>query len=212
MAAARELPATRAYREFRRLATSPWFHAAVAERALHLQITFATLAKSTSPQQHLWAKMVGMSNPGLKELLQSDLTAAIKSRDTLRSATLRMALAAVTKEEVSGKAARTLSDVDVVNVLTREAKMRREAASAYDAAERPQLATRERDELEVIVSYLPQPLTGEEVAKIVADAIAKSGASGPTALGLVMKLVQPDVAGKAEGGVVAAEVRRQLQS
>jgi hypothetical protein len=146
----------------------------------------------------------------LKEQLQSDLTAAIKSRDELRSATLRMALAAVTTEEVAGKVARELSDDDVVAVLGKEAKKRREAATAYDDAGRAELADRERAELGVLEGYLPAQLGDDELAALVAAAVAETGATGPSAMGQVMKAVTPRVAGRAEGGRVAAEVRRQL--
>jgi uncharacterized protein len=147
---------------------------------------------------------------GLKERLQSDLTEAIRSRDELVSATLRMALTAVTNEEVAGKQARVLSDDEVLTVLTREAKKRREAAAAFDGADRPELAARERAEGEVLAAYLPTQLSDEEIAGLVAAAIAETGASGPQAMGQVMKVVQPQVAGRAEGGRVAAEVKRQL--
>jgi uncharacterized protein YqeY len=116
----------------------------------------------------------------------------------------------VTNEEVAGKQARTLSDDDVVVVLGREAKKRREAAEAFDGAGRAELADRERAEGEVLAGYLPAQLTDDEVAAIVSAAIAESGAAGPQAMGQVMKLVQPQVVGRAEGGRVAAEVRRQL--
>ena len=146
----------------------------------------------------------------LKERLQSDLTEAIRSRNELVSATLRMALTAVTNEEVAGKQARVLADDEVLTVLTRESKKRREAAEAFDGAGRPELAARERAEGEVLAAYLPAQLTDDEIAELVRAAIAESGASGPQAMGQVMKVVQPQVAGRAEGGRVAAEVRRQL--
>jgi uncharacterized protein len=147
---------------------------------------------------------------GLKERLQSDLTEAIRSRDELVSATLRMALTAVTTEEVAGKQARVLADDEVLTVLARESKKRREAAEAFDGADRPELAARERAEGEVLATYLPAQLSDDEIAELVRAAIAASGASGPQAMGQVMKVVQPKVAGRAEGGRVAAEVRRQL--
>jgi uncharacterized protein len=146
----------------------------------------------------------------LKERLQSDLTAAMKARDQLRAATLRMALTAVTTEEVAGKKARVLSDDEVLTVLTREAKKRREAAEAFDGAGRVELATRERAEGEVLAEYLPAQLSDDELADLVRTAIAETGADGPRAMGQVMKAVQPQVTGRAEGGRVAAEVRRQL--
>ena len=147
---------------------------------------------------------------GLKQRLHDDLTSAIRSRDELRMATLRMALAAVTTEEVSGKAARELSDDEVVAVLAREAKQRREAAEAFDLGGRPELAERERAEGGVLDAYLPAQLSDNELRELVASAIAALGVSGPKAMGEVMKTVQPRVAGRAEGGRVAGEVRRQL--
>ncbi len=154
-----------------------------------------------------------MPDADLKSRLQSDLTDAIRTRDEVRAATLRMALTAVRSEEVAGKSARTLSDADVVGVLGREAKKRREAVSAYEQAGRPDRAERETAELAVLEGYLPAQLSGDELGAIVAEAVAAAraeGASGPAAMGRVMKAVQPRVAGRAEGGRVAAEVRRRL--
>jgi uncharacterized protein YqeY len=149
----------------------------------------------------------------LKDQLKSDLTTAIKARDEVTSATIRMALTAITNEEVAGKESRTLSDDDVLTVLGREAKKRRESAEAYDAAARPELADRERAELDVIARYLPQPLSDAEVEAIVAAAVAEvsaSGATGGAAMGAVMKLVQPQVKGRADGGIVAGLVKASL--
>lgn len=146
----------------------------------------------------------------LKDRLQADLTAAMKSRDELRAATLRSLLTALRTEEVAGKAARELSDAEAVTVLTREAKKRREAAEAFEAGGRPDRAERERAEGEVIAGYLPAQLSDEELSSMVAAAIAETGASGPAAMGQVMKVLTPRTAGRAEGGRVAAEVRRQL--
>jgi len=146
----------------------------------------------------------------LKDRLQSDLTTAIKSRDEVTAATIRMALTAITNEEVAGKEARQLSDDDVLTVLGREAKKRRESAEAYDAAARPELADRERAELGVIARYLPQPLDDAEVAAIVDAAVAEvagTGVTGGQAMGAVMKIVQPQVKGRADGGQVAARVK-----
>lgn len=148
----------------------------------------------------------------LKEQLQSDLTTAIRARDELTSATIRMALTAITTEEVAGKQARTLSDEEVLTVLGREAKKRRESATAFDEAGRGELAERERAEGEVLARYLPEPLGDDEIASLVRDVIAELGVSGPQAMGQVMKEVQPRVRGRAEGGRVAAEVKRQLAS
>jgi hypothetical protein len=134
----------------------------------------------------------------------------MKARDQLTTGTLRMVLSAVGNEEVAGKSARELSDAEVVTVLTREAKKRREAAEAFAGAGRVELADQERAEGEIIAGYLPQQLTADEIAELVRDAIAETGADGPRAMGQVMKVVQPKVAGRAEGGAIAAEVKRQL--
>lgn len=146
----------------------------------------------------------------LKEQLRADLTAAMKSRDELRSATLRMALAAITNEEVAGSVARELSDAETVTVLTREVKKRREAAEAFAGAGRAQQAERERAEGEVLGTYLPKQLTDEELHALVAEAVAETGAAGPKAMGQVMKVLTPKIAGRAEGGRVAAAVRSAL--
>jgi uncharacterized protein YqeY len=146
----------------------------------------------------------------LKDRLQSDLTTSMKARDELRMATLRMALTAVRMEEVSGKSARELDDTEVMTVLTRETKKRREAAEAFDGGGRPDRADRERAESRVLADYLPAQLSDDELSALVAAAIADTGAQGPRGIGTVMKVVSPQIAGRAEGGRVAAEVRRQL--
>ncbi|MEU5877289.1 GatB/YqeY domain-containing protein [Spirillospora sp. NPDC047279] len=146
----------------------------------------------------------------LKEKLETDLSVAMKARDEVRTRTLRMALTAVKNEEVAGKRSRELSDDDVVKVLTREAKKRREAATAFADAGRDAQAQAERDENAVLEEYLPAQLSDEELTALVSAAIAETGAEGPRAMGQVMKVVNPKVAGRAEGGRVAAEVKRQL--
>jgi len=146
----------------------------------------------------------------LKDRLRSDLTDAMRARDQVRLRTLRMALTSITNEEVSGNAVHDLSDEDIVKVLTREAKKRREAAEAFEAAGRVEQAAAERAEGDVLADYLPAQLGDEELRGLVAAAIAETGATGMPALGKVMKAVTPQVAGRAEGGRIAAEVRRQL--
>ena len=146
----------------------------------------------------------------LKDRLRADLTAAMKARDEVRTRTLRMALTSVTNEEVSGNAAHELSDDDVIRLLGREARRRREAAEAFDAAGRSDQADAERAEEQVLAGYLPAQLGDEDLAAIVAEVIGETGASGMGAMGQVMKAVTPRVAGRAEGGRVAAEVRRAL--
>jgi uncharacterized protein YqeY len=147
---------------------------------------------------------------GLKEKLQSDLTDAIRSRAEVKSGTIRMLLAAITTEEVSGKAARVLKDDEIITVLSREAKKRREAVEAYVAAKRDDLADKERAEGEVISQYLPAQLSEDEIKKMIADAISETGAAGPAGMGLVMKVLSPKIAGKADGGVVSGLVKAAL--
>ena len=146
----------------------------------------------------------------LKERLRSDLTAAMKARDEVRVATLRMALTAVSNAETAGQAHQDLSDDDVLGVLSRETKKRRESAEAFDGAGRTELAERERAEEKVLAEYLPQPLTDEELTSVVSAAIAETGADSVRQMGQVMKAVQPQVGSRADGKRVSTEVRRQL--
>ena len=151
-----------------------------------------------------------MTETSLKTTLQTALTEAMRERDQVRAGTLRMTLTAVTNEEVSGKEARELSDDEVLKVITKEAKKRREAATAYQDAGRPELADRELAELTVLEAYLPQQLSDEELDALVAKAVQDTGATGMPQMGLVMKAVQPLVAGRAEGGRIAAAVKKAL--
>jgi uncharacterized protein YqeY len=146
----------------------------------------------------------------MKDRLRSDLTTAMKARDEVTVRTLRMALTSVTREEVAGTSARELSDDEVLAVLTREAKRRREAADAFAAAGREEQAAAERAEGAVLDAYLPAQLTDAELGELVTAAIEETGANGPRAMGQVMKALTPRVAGRAEGARVAAEVRRRL--
>ncbi|UGY92366.1 GatB/YqeY domain-containing protein [Streptomyces gobiensis] len=149
----------------------------------------------------------------LKSRLQDDLTAAIKARDELRSSTLRLTLTAIHKEEVAGTEARELSDDEVEKIIAREAKKRREAADAFEKGGRTEQAERERAEGELLGDYLPKQLTDEELDALVAEAVTEAraaGAEGPRAMGAVMKIVNPKVAGRAEGGRVAAAVKKAL--
>ncbi len=148
----------------------------------------------------------------LKDQLRADLTTSIKARDELRSGTLRMVLTAITNAEVAGKEARELSDDDVIGVLSSEAKKRREAATAFADGGRAESAAREVAEAGVIADYLPEQLGADDITAIVTAAVEQAGAAGEgmKAMGKVMGLVQPQVKGRADGGAVAAEVRRQL--
>jgi uncharacterized protein YqeY len=154
--------------------------------------------------------MVCMS--ALKDRLRADLTTAIKARDEVRSSTLRMVLTSITNAEVAGKEARELTDDDILGVLSSEAKRRREAATAFAEGGREEMAAKEAAEGEVIAEYLPTPLTDAEISELVSAAIARTGAAeeGMRAMGTVMGVVTPQVKGRADGGAVAAEVRKQL--
>jgi uncharacterized protein len=148
----------------------------------------------------------------LKDRLRADLTTAIKARDEIRSGTLRMVLTAITNAEVAGKQARQLSDEDVVGVLSTEAKKRREAATAFAGGGRPEMADKELAEAAVIADYLPAPLSAEEIDALVTTTIADLGVAGEgiKAMGRVMGVLTPQVRGRADGGAVAAEVRKRL--
>jgi hypothetical protein len=146
----------------------------------------------------------------LKDRLNEDLRTAMKGRDELTVSTLRLALAAVRNAEVSGTEARELSDDEVVAVLAKEAKKRREAATAFAGAGRADQAEKENAEGAILDRYLPAQLSDAEIAELVAGALAAGGFSGKGQMGPAMKAAQAAVAGRAEGGRVAAEVRRQL--
>lgn len=148
----------------------------------------------------------------LKDQLRTDLTAAMKARDEVRSSTLRMILTAVTNAEVAGSVAKELTDDEILTVLASEAKKRREAAVAFEEGDRPESAAKERAEAAVIQDYLPAQLSPEEIAAVVTAAVEQAGAAGagPKAMGKVMGIVTPQVKGRADGAAVAAEVRRQL--
>jgi uncharacterized protein YqeY len=146
----------------------------------------------------------------LKEKLQIDLTDAMRARDEIRSSTIRMILTSIKNEEVAGKEARELKDAEIITVLSREAKKRREAAEAFDQAGAKDRADQERAEGVVIGEYLPKQLTEDEIKSLIAAAMAETGASTPAQMGLVMKSLQPKIAGKADGGLVSSLVKAAL--
>ena len=146
----------------------------------------------------------------LKEKLQNDLTEAMRARDEVRSSTIRMVLTAIKNEEVSGKEARDLSDAEVITVLSREAKKRREAAEAFEQAGAADRAANEKAEGVIIAEYLPAQLSESEIKEMIAAAIAESGATGPQQMGQVMKLIQPKIAGRADGGIVSSLFKAAL--
>jgi uncharacterized protein YqeY len=147
---------------------------------------------------------------GLKERLKGDLTEAIRARDEVRAGTIRMALTSITNEEVSGKEARVLTDAEIITVLSREAKKRREAAEAYDGAGSKQRGDRERAEGLVIAEYLPSQLSESELQELINAAIVVTGASDPSGMGQVMKVLSPKIAGRADGSKVSAAVKAAL--
>ena len=147
---------------------------------------------------------------GLKERLKNDLTEAIRARDEVRAGTIRMALTSITNEEVAGKEARILTDAEIITVLAREAKKRREAAEAYDSAGSKERGDRERAEGLVIAEYLPSQLSDSELQEMIKAAIAETGASGPSGMGQVMKVLSPKIAGRADGSKVSAAVKSAL--
>ena len=146
----------------------------------------------------------------LKEKLQNDLTDAMRARDEIRSSTIRMILTSIKNEEVAGKEARELNDAELITVLSREAKKRREAAEAFDQAGAKDRANQERAEGVVIAEYLPKQLSAEEIKSLIAAALAETGANSPAQMGLVMKSLQPKIAGKADGGLVSSLVKAAL--
>lgn len=146
----------------------------------------------------------------LKAKLQSDLNEAIKSRSTVVAETIRMVLAAITNEEVAGKEKKELSDAEVITVLTREAKKRREAAEAFEQGGRADRAASERTEGEVIAGYLPEQLSEADINKLITETIASVGAAGPSDMGKVMGALKAKVAGKADGALVSTLVKAAL--
>jgi uncharacterized protein YqeY len=146
----------------------------------------------------------------LTDQIQSDLTTAMKARDAETVGTLRMVMAAVKNQRVAAGQSGDITDEQTIELLTREAKKRTEAAEAYDAADRPELADKERRELEIIRTYLPEQLDEETIRGFVDEAIAETGASGPGDLGKVMSAVMPKVKGRADGKLINALVRERL--
>jgi uncharacterized protein YqeY len=149
---------------------------------------------------------------GLKETLKTDLTEAIRSSDKVVSGTIRMVLTAITNEEVSGKEARVLTDDEIITVLSREAKKRREAAEEFAKAGRADKAAEEKAEGEVIAKYLPAQLSEDDIKALIAAAVASTGAAGPGDMGKVMGAIKPLIAGKADGALVSSLVKAALNN
>lgn len=151
-----------------------------------------------------------MSTQSLKTQVQGDLHDAMRAKEKVRAGTLRMVLTSITNEEVSGSEHRELGDDEVLKVIAKEAKKRKEAATAYRDAGRDELADREEAELDILEAYLPAQLGDDELRRIVTDAVAETGATGMQQMGQVMKAAQGKVAGRADGGRVAAMVKETL--
>jgi hypothetical protein len=151
----------------------------------------------------------------LKAQLRADMTAALKAKESVKLGTLRMALAAINNEEVAGKSSRELSDDEVRKVLNREVRKRKEAAEAFGGAGRAEQAASELAEADVLSAYLPSQLSDDELTAAVDAAVAEvteqlGEAPGVRAMGQVMKAANAKVAGRADGGRVAALVKARL--
>lgn len=154
--------------------------------------------------------MTDATSTTLKDQLRHDLHDAMRAHDSVRAGTLRMALTAITTAEVAGDEARELTDDEVLRVLAKEAKKRKEAATAFTGAGRGELAEKELAELAIVEGYLPAQLSDDDLADIARRAVATVGARDLSGLGAVMKVAQGEVAGRADGGRVAAAVRAAL--
>ena len=146
----------------------------------------------------------------LKSTVQNDLHDAMRAQEKVRAGTLRMVLTSITNEEVAGTEHRGLTDDEVLKVIAKEAKKRKEAATAYRDAGRAELAEQEEAELAILEGYLPAQLSDAEVRAVVAEAIEQTGATGMQQMGQVMKAAQGVIAGRADGGRVAAIVKESL--
>lgn len=146
----------------------------------------------------------------LAEQIQSDLTAAMKARDELTVTVLRSALTAIKEARVTAASGDEQSDAEIIAILTREAKKRDEAATAFADAGRDEQAARERAEGEVVARYLPAGLDGAELTELVDRVLAAGGFDGPRDMGPAMKAVQAEVAGRADGKAVADLVKSRL--
>jgi len=151
--------------------------------------------------------LTGLHNVSLKDKIQEDLKTSLKVRDQVRCLTLRMLLAAMVNKEKEGK---EVTEEQLHDVVASEAKKRREAEEAFLKGGRPELAEKEKAELEILLSYLPEQLTEDQITTLVKEAIAKVGATGPKDMGKVMGELAPQVRGKADGAMVSKIVKESL--
>lgn len=146
---------------------------------------------------------------GLKEQLQQDIKQAMKEKDTVKLSTLRLLMAEIKNKEID--AGKELEESDILSLIQKAAKQRKESIEQYKKGGRDELAAKEEQELRLLESYLPQQLSREELAAIIKEAIAKCGATSPKEMGKVMKEVMPAVKGRADGKEVNALVRTLLE-
>jgi len=145
----------------------------------------------------------------LKEQLEADLKQAMRTQNALETSVLRMAKSALQYKAVEPNA-KPLSDMDVLEVLRKLIKQRKDAAEQFRQANREELASKEESEIPILQRYLPQPVSAEALSQVVREAIALLGVSGPQGFGLVMKKVLEQLQGRAEGKAVSEEVKKQL--
>ena len=144
----------------------------------------------------------------LRARITEDMKAAMRARETARLSTIRLLLAAIKQKEVDERI--EVSDADVVGIIDKMIKQRRESIAHFDAGGRPELSAAERAEIELLRAYLPQPLSAAEVEALIAEAISDAGVSGPAAMGKVMAALKPRLAGRADMALVADRVKARL--
>ena len=144
----------------------------------------------------------------LKARITEDMKDAMRAKDSARLSTIRLLLAAIKQREVDERI--ELSDADVLAILDKMVKQRKDSIAAYEAGRRPDLAAVEQAEIAVLQTYLPQPLTAAEIDALIAEAIAATGATGLPGMGKVMALLKPKLAGRADLAAASAQVRARL--
>jgi len=145
---------------------------------------------------------------GLKKTLESDLREALRRKDELRKTTLRLAIAAIHNEEIAK--GRELDEGELIAIVAKEAKQRREAAEQFAKGGREDLVAREEQELQILLDYLPAQLSEEEITARAREVIGELGASSPAQMGEVMRVLMPEMKGKADGQVVSGIVKALL--
>ena len=144
----------------------------------------------------------------LKARITDDMKAAMRARETARLGTIRLLLAAIKQREVDER--KDLTDAEIVGVIDKMVKQRKDSIAQFEAGKRADLADAERAEMSILETYLPQRLSEAEIDAAIDAAIAKTGASGPAGMGKVMGILKPELAGRADLGVVSARVKARL--